>query len=196
RRVFFSAREAHGVEDLQICLPHLLRSHVKAIDIYYHILRCKVDIADFLKCDLLVFDYAGYGVSEGNSTEKTVYDSVERVYKYAVTDLKYQPKDIVLIGFSLGTAAMVHIASITPDLGAMVLIAPFTSLWRVILRRPHVSASSCMDMFQSYEKAQNIRCPTLVCHGDQDAIVHHQHGLVMKERIANCELFIISASHQ
>uniref|UniRef100_A0A158P7C9 Palmitoyl-protein hydrolase n=1 Tax=Angiostrongylus cantonensis TaxID=6313 RepID=A0A158P7C9_ANGCA len=139
-----------------------------------------VDIADFLKCDLLVFDYAGYGVSEGNSTEKTVYDSVERVYKYAVTDLKYQPKDIVLIGFSLGTAAM---------LGAMVLIAPFTSLWRVILRRPHVSASSCMDMFQSYEKAQNIRCPTLVCHGDQDAIVHHQHGLVMKERIANCELF-------
>ncbi|VDM58567.1 unnamed protein product [Angiostrongylus costaricensis] len=254
RRVFFSAREADGVEDLQICLPHLLRSRVKAIDIYYHILRCKpvilnvyeelricamevmceqtekwlrrtgsrrtrsphliifaqpnssdigccmlmdpnfVDIADFLKCDLLVFDYAGYGVSEGNSTEKTVYDTVERVYKYAVTDLKYQPKDIILIGFSLGTAAMVHIASITPDLGAMVLIAPFTSLWRVILRRP--SFITGYSLFFSYEKAQNIRCPTLVCHGDQDAIVHHQHGLIMKERIANCELFIISASHQ
>uniref|UniRef100_A0A183G4P6 AB hydrolase-1 domain-containing protein n=1 Tax=Heligmosomoides polygyrus TaxID=6339 RepID=A0A183G4P6_HELPZ len=75
----------------------------------------KADIADFLRCDLLVFDYAGYGISDGRSTEQTVYDSVERVYKYAVNDLGYEPKDIVLIGFSLGTAAMVHIASITPD---------------------------------------------------------------------------------
>ncbi|KJH48166.1 hydrolase, alpha/beta domain protein [Dictyocaulus viviparus] len=221
RRVFFKASEAQGVEDLQICLPHLLRPRVKAIDIYYHILRCKVDIADFLKCDLLVFDYPGYGISDGKSTEKGVYDTVERVFKYAVTDLQYQPEDIILIGFSLGTAAMVHIASITTHLAvrmalyssdannfklsAMVLIAPFTSLWRVILRRPYtpkrlrsnpLRPESSSSASLSYEKAHNIRCPTLVCHGNQDVIVDHQHGLAMKERIANCELFIISASHQ
>ncbi|KAK6037918.1 hypothetical protein COOONC_24577, partial [Cooperia oncophora] len=85
---------------------------------------------------------------------------------YAIEDLGYAPKDIVLIGFSLGTAAMVHIASITPDL-----------------------------VF-SYDKAENIKCPTLVCHGQDDAIVDHHHGLAMKERIANSELFLIPASHQ
>ncbi|PIO71830.1 hypothetical protein TELCIR_06261, partial [Teladorsagia circumcincta] len=154
------------------------------------------DIADFLKCDLLVFDYPGYGVSDGEATEQCVYDSVERVYKYATDDLGYVPKDIVLIGFSLGTAAMVHIASITPDLGAVVLIAPFTSLWRVILRRPNIMESSRLDMFKNYDKAQDIKCPTLVCHGKDDTIVDHHHGLVMKERIANSELFLIAASHQ
>ncbi|EYC26265.1 hypothetical protein Y032_0010g1053 [Ancylostoma ceylanicum] len=256
RHTFFSAKEAEGYKNLEICLPHLLRPHVKAIDIYYHILRCKpvilklyddvricamevmceqtekwlrrtgsrrtrspkliifaqpnssdmgccmlmdpnfADIADFLKCDMLVFDYVGYGVSDGESTEKAVYDSVERVYNYATDDLGYAPKDIILIGFSLGTAAMVHIAAKTPDLGAMVLIAPFMSLWRVILRRPTSDSLSTLDMFPSYDKALNIRCPTLVCHGKQDVIVDHQHGLAMKERIANCELFLISASHQ
>ncbi|KAK6053119.1 hypothetical protein COOONC_09376 [Cooperia oncophora] len=145
---------------------------------------------------MLVFDYAGYGVSDGKATEQSVYDSVERVYKYAIEDLGYAPKDIVLIGFSLGTAAMVHIASITPDLGAMVLIAPFTSLWRVILRRPNITESSRLDMFPNYDKAENIKCPTLVCHGQDDAIVDHHHGLAMKERIANSELFLIPASHQ
>ncbi|KHJ87093.1 hypothetical protein OESDEN_13139 [Oesophagostomum dentatum] len=222
RQAYFSAKEAEGVEDLQICLPHLLGPKVKAIDIYYHVLRCKpvvlklyddvsicamevmceqtekwlkrnysskykfdfsfvlfckcrifrcrspkliifaqpnssdigccmlmdpnfADIADFLRCDLLVFDYVGYGVSDGVSAEKSVYDTVERVYKYATDDLGYDPNDIILIGFSLGTAAMVHIASQNPDLGAVVLIAPFMSLWRVFLRRSNINPS--MDMF-------------------------------------------------
>ncbi|WKX92380.1 hypothetical protein Q1695_010422 [Nippostrongylus brasiliensis] len=256
RQAVFTATEAKDLKNLQICLPHLLRPRVKAIDIYYHILRCKpvilelyedlricamevmceqterwlirahhprtrspklvifaqpnssdmgccmlmdpnfADIADFLRCDLLVFDYAGYGVSDGEPNEKAVYDSVERVYKYATEDMGYEPKDIVLIGFSLGTAAMVHIASITPDLGAIVLIAPFTSLRRVILRQPNITVTSSMDMFPSYEKAQKIKCPTLVCHGKEDIIVDHNHGLAMKERIANSELFLCTASHQ
>ncbi|KAK6037226.1 hypothetical protein COOONC_25269 [Cooperia oncophora] len=147
RQAFFTASDAEGVKNLQICLPHLLRKKVKAVDIYYHILRCKARHSRLSQCDMLVFDYAGYGVSDGKATEQSVYDSVERVYKYAIEDLGYAPKDIVLIGFSLGTAAMVHIASITPDLGAMVLIAPFTSLWRVILRRPNITESSRLDMF-------------------------------------------------
>ncbi|KAK6731189.1 hypothetical protein RB195_007571 [Necator americanus] len=41
RHTFFSAKEAEGFENLEICLPHLLRKKVKAVDIYYHILRCK-----------------------------------------------------------------------------------------------------------------------------------------------------------
>ncbi|KHJ83330.1 hypothetical protein OESDEN_16973 [Oesophagostomum dentatum] len=138
------------------------------------------DIADFLRCDLLVFDYVGYGVSDGVSAEKSVYDTVERVYKYATDDLGYDPNDIILIGFSLGTAAMVHIASQNPDLGAVVLIAPFMSLWRVFLRRSNINPS--MDMFPSYEKALTIHCPTLVCHGKKDVIVDQKHGLAMKER--------------
>ncbi|KAK5975773.1 Hydrolase alpha/beta domain protein [Trichostrongylus colubriformis] len=220
RQAFFSATEAEGSPNLQLCLPHLLRKKVKAVDIYYHLLRCKADIADFLKCDLLVFDYPGYGVSDGESTEKSVYDSVERVYKYAINDLGYAPKDIILIGFSLGTAAMVHIASITPDIRIRFksLIRPETpptaqappvpaiktpaksSAWRPPqipvaggARHPEWQPSKTHS---SYDKAQAIKCPTLVCHGKDDAIVDHHHGLAMKERIANSELFLIPASHQ
>ena len=39
------------------------------------------DIADFLQCDLLIYDYPGYGISDGKTNEKNVYAAIDAVMK-------------------------------------------------------------------------------------------------------------------
>ncbi|VDN51210.1 unnamed protein product [Dracunculus medinensis] len=37
---------------------------------------------DFLQCDLVTFDYSGYGFSTGQANESSVYESIIGVYRY------------------------------------------------------------------------------------------------------------------
>ncbi|PAV76777.1 hypothetical protein WR25_10980 [Diploscapter pachys] len=87
---------------------------------------------------------SGYGVSDGEVGEQSIYKAIEAV-------------------FSLGTAAITHIAS-EVEIGAMVLIAPFTSFLRIVTRCPRAH-SRYFDMFPSYDKATAVKCPALICHG-------------------------------
>lgn len=256
RKACFQASEADGYEHLSISLPQMIKPKVRAIDVFYHLLRCKVftlpydekhkicamelyceqsirwlhrdknrqrlrspnliifsqpnssdlgcclmmdpnfaDIADFLQCDLLIYDYPGYGVSEGTTNEKNVYAAVEAVMKYAMGTLGYSQDKIILIGFSLGTAAMVHVAEMY-KVAAVVLIAPFTSFFRIVCRRPSI-IRPWFDMFPSLEKSKGIGSPTLICHGEKDYIVGHEHGVLLKDTIPDCELHLLQhASHQ
>ncbi|CAI2321315.1 unnamed protein product [Caenorhabditis sp. 36 PRJEB53466] len=258
RKAIFKASEAKDYDHLTICLPQMIKPKVRAIDVFYHLLRCKVftlpynekhsicvmemyceqsirwlhrdknrnhrktrspnliifsqpnssdlgcclmmdpnfaDIADFLQCDLLIFDYPGYGVSEGTTNEKNVYAAIDAVTKYAIEKLGYPPEKIILIGFSLGTAAMVHVAE-QFKVAALVLIAPFTSFFRIACRRPSV-VRPWFDMFPSLEKSKGITSPTLICHGERDYIVGHEHGEKLKATIPDCELHLLkNASHQ
>lgn len=50
--------------------------------IYYVIFQ--VDIADFLQCDLITFDYSGFGLSTGTPTEKNLYQNMDTVYQFSL----------------------------------------------------------------------------------------------------------------
>ncbi|EJW82464.1 hypothetical protein WUBG_06627, partial [Wuchereria bancrofti] len=105
-----------------------------------------VDIADFLQCDLMAFDYSGFGLSTGTPTEKSVYQNMETVYHYLIEEMRAQPNEIILIGFSMGTAVAIHLAS-REKVAGLVLIAPFTSLLRVLRRKPDSKRTCCLDQF-------------------------------------------------
>src|SRR5205085_10691450 len=52
--------------------------------------------------DILLFDYRGYGKSEGTPTETSLYRDAEAVYEFATHELHTAPDDIVAYGESLG----------------------------------------------------------------------------------------------
>ncbi|KAI6205902.1 hypothetical protein M3Y94_00844900 [Aphelenchoides besseyi] len=108
-----------------------------------------IDIADHLECDIMVFDYSGVGVSSGEPTEAAVYADVERVFKYVKEDLGYADENVISFGFSMGTASAIHLASITPQLGGLILLAPFISVMSVI---PFVSRFSMKDQFCRHDR--------------------------------------------
>ncbi|VDN82322.1 unnamed protein product [Brugia pahangi] len=166
-----------------------------------------VDIADFLQCDLMAFDYSGFGLSTGTPTEKSVYQNMETVYHYLIEEMRAQPNEIILIGFSMGTAVAIHLASrekvplsqlFIHEVAGLVLIAPFTSLLRVLGRKPDSKKTCCLDQFSSIDKVSKVHCRTLICHGVKDAIVSINHSIVLQKRLPNATkpFYLDEATHQ
>uniref|UniRef100_A0AC34GE45 Serine aminopeptidase S33 domain-containing protein n=1 Tax=Panagrolaimus sp. ES5 TaxID=591445 RepID=A0AC34GE45_9BILA len=89
-----------------------------------------VEIADSLHCDVIAYDYSGYGCSTGHPSQEAIYSDIEAVHSFVTTQLQYTDGNILLFGFSMGTAASIHLASIQQNLCGMILVAPFTSLLR------------------------------------------------------------------
>ncbi|CAJ0574098.1 unnamed protein product, partial [Mesorhabditis spiculigera] len=155
------------------------------------------DIADFLQCDVLAFDYSGYGISTGRPNEKNIYADVDAVWNYATKTLGYDEADIILFGFSIGTAAMAYLAAKHPKIRALILFAPFTSFLRVLARNPHKEDSCRTDKFCTVDRAKNITCRTIICHGRRDWVVKPEHSLALKEHIANAmEPVLVDCTHQ
>uniref|UniRef100_A0A914ERE2 Serine hydrolase FSH domain-containing protein n=1 Tax=Acrobeloides nanus TaxID=290746 RepID=A0A914ERE2_9BILA len=150
-----------------------------------------IEICDFLKCDLVAYDYSGFGASTGKISEKALYANIEAVFKYVTNELNYQPQEVILMGFSMGTAMSIHMASIEKELGCVILIAPFTSLLRAASRIPccgrrvDSETTCCLDQFSSYDKASLMKARTLLCHGDLDTLVVRKHSEVLYKRLQN-----------
>ncbi|TKR58854.1 hypothetical protein L596_030243 [Steinernema carpocapsae] len=157
-----------------------------------------VDICDFLNCDMFGFDYSGFGMSEGRPTESTVYRDIESAFAYVCQTFGYTPEDVIPLGFSMGTATSIHLASTVPEIKAMILIAPFTSVLRVVVRSPTLERTPGIDKFRSVEKVDKVEAFTLVCHGTKDYIVPLSHGEYIYEKLKNkaSPLWVEDASHQ
>uniref|UniRef100_A0A183D9M1 Hydrolase_4 domain-containing protein n=1 Tax=Gongylonema pulchrum TaxID=637853 RepID=A0A183D9M1_9BILA len=101
-------------------------------------------LADLLQTDVYAYDYSGYGISTGSPSEKNVYADIEAAYQH-IHKTRGKNVRIALVGYSIGTAPTVYLASKhPPNLCGIVLIAPFTSGLRLYSKR---DSTCCMDRF-------------------------------------------------
>ncbi|GIX64978.1 abhydrolase domain-containing protein [Babesia caballi] len=120
------------------------------------------------EADVFIYDYSGYGLSEGKPSEQNVYRDVEAAYDYLTQILGVNPYTIVSYGRSIGSGPAVHIALHRPVLG-LVLQSPVASVYRVKLR--HIRCYMPGDIFRNIDKVDKLRVPTLVLHGTEDDVV-------------------------
>ncbi len=130
--------------------------------------------------DVLVFDYRGYGASDGKLSDETeLYRDADAAYDYVTVELGRSADQIVLYGQSLGTAAVADLAS-RRKCGAIILesglssasevasnFAPWLPNWLHFLGR---------NRFESAKKMSRIHCPVLVTHGDPDPVIPLEQG--------------------
>uniref|UniRef100_A0A7E4VN59 Hydrolase_4 domain-containing protein n=1 Tax=Panagrellus redivivus TaxID=6233 RepID=A0A7E4VN59_PANRE len=156
-----------------------------------------VEIANSLNCDLIGYDYSGYGCSTGYPSQSAIYSDIEAVYTFVTETLGYTDSDIILFGFSMGTAASIHLASIRNQLCGMILVAPFTSLLRIVGKADN-PYTCCWDQFPNYDKAACILTRTLLCHGKSDAIVGTDHSEALRQRLKNVAepFYVDNATHR
>ena len=125
----------------------------------------------------LIFDYPGYGKSEGRPSEDGCYAAASAAYNWMTESQQVPGERILLVGQSLGTGVATHLA-LDCRHRALVLISPFTSM-------PDMAAEK-LPMFPGrwfvHNHFDNIgriglcHRALLIVHGVADDTVPFHHG--------------------
>jgi hypothetical protein len=130
---------------------------------------------------VLLFDYRGYGRSEGEaSDERDIYLDADAAYEYVVS--KTPADSVVLYGQSLGTAAVADLAS-RRECSAIVLESGFSSAGDVASNLfpwfPRPLRFLFRSQFESARKLRKVSRPVLITHGEPDPVIPtHQSRLL------------------
>jgi fermentation-respiration switch protein FrsA (DUF1100 family) len=134
---------------------------------------------------VLTYDYRGFGLSEGKSTEKNTYRDGEAAYAYLVDHLKIPPSKIILMGRSLGGGVAVELATRKP-VAALIMQSTFVSINRVVAGGQVVP----FDKYKSISKIPRVDCPVLVIHGSADTLIKMWHGEKLYEAAKQPKLYL------
>ena len=138
-------------------------------------------------CNLALVAYTGYGLSFGDATERGCYQSAHRLYDGVSGDLGYKPEDILIVGYSMGSAVALELAQ-TCASKAVLLLAPLYS-GRQVLMDWYPDEPFRFDKgskpFPNDEMIANVKCPVAVIHGDKDETCLCVRGRELYENATN-----------
>jgi len=119
---------------------------------------------------VLVYDYPGYGKSEGRPTEAGILAAGDAALKWLAE--KHPPDRIAFCGESLGGAVAVDLAT-RHECEGLVLLSTFESLPRAAkCKFPLLPCETLMsNRFESFAKVPNIHVPLFMAHGDADEVI-------------------------
>jgi fermentation-respiration switch protein FrsA (DUF1100 family) len=125
--------------------------------------------------NVLIFDYRGYGASEGVAAkESDLYADGDAAVAFVMNKKGIHSEQIVLYGHSLGTAIVADVASRRP-FGAVVLESGFSSASSVATSAlpwlPGFLHFLGKNRFESARKLNSVKCPILIAHGDADRTI-------------------------
>jgi fermentation-respiration switch protein FrsA (DUF1100 family) len=171
--------------------------------VYFHNNRetaaSRVGIARVLHAQgfgVLLVEYRGYGVSRGAAPDEDgLYVDAETALE-GLASLGVGPDRVVLWGTSLGTGVAAEMARRGRG-SRLVLEAPYTSIPALVSSvAPLLPAGLLVpDHFDTLSKADGIRVPTLVIHGDADEIVPFWMGECLTAAIHGARLVRVKGAH-
>ncbi|MCD9645376.1 hypothetical protein HAX54_034232 [Datura stramonium] len=150
----------------------LLYSHGNAADIG-QMFQFFVELSDRLRVNVMGYDYAGYGRSNGEPSEQNTYADIEAVYKCLKEIYEVKEEDIILYGQSIGSGPTLELATKLPQIRGVILQSAILSGLRVMYR---IKYSLWLDMYKNIDKIPYVSCPILVIHGTEDEVVDISHG--------------------
>jgi alpha/beta superfamily hydrolase len=130
---------------------------------------------------VLMFDYRGYGKSEGTPTEQGMYEDVRAAYQWLLNEGASSQR-IIIYGFSLGSAPATDLAAYGMSNEfpiKLILESPFASTDFIAQESTliEVSASYITDLeFDNAEKIKLVDKPLMWMHGIEDDYVAITNG--------------------
>lgn len=156
----------------------------------------KIDFFHQMGLNVFIFDYRGYGKSEGVPSEKGMYKDAVAAYEYLIKRSDIDAKRLAVYGASLGGAVAVDLASNHP-LAVMILDSTFSSaedMARHIF--PFVPAFLIRTKLDSVGKIKKLFMPKLFIHSMEDEIVPFKFGKKLFDAAAEPKEFMeINGDH-
>ncbi|MCI0335060.1 MAG: alpha/beta hydrolase [Planctomycetes bacterium] len=129
-------------------------------------------LRDDLQASVFLFDYRGYGHSEGRPSEAGCIADGRAAQHWLANRMGVKPGDVVLMGRSLGSAVAVALAS-EEGAQALVLENAFTNMPDVAaIHYPWLPVRWVMDnRYDSLSRIKQYSGPLIQSHGATDSIV-------------------------
>ncbi|MCX2740938.1 alpha/beta hydrolase [Pontibacter anaerobius] len=124
-----------------------------------------------LNYSIFILDYRGFGKSEGKiSSEAQFYADAQTAYTHLRT--KYEESQLIVAGYSIGTAAAAKLAADNTPL-LLILQAPYYSLGDLMQSLyPLVPTFLLKYKFETFRFVEQVKAPVILFHGDQDEIIY------------------------
>ena len=139
---------------------------------------------------ILLFDYRGYGQSEGTPSEEGTHRDAEAAWNYLVQEAGLAPDQIAIIGRSLGGPIAARLArDKTP--AALFLEATFTSIPELGQELYPIFPVGLLARYEypTLEYLKQVQCPVLVSHSRDDRFIVFAHGQRLYEAASQPKAF-------
>jgi len=178
--LFFTT--ADGVRLHSWFIPHrdaritLVWFHGNAGNISHRVENIKL-LHDKVKVNIFIFDYRGYGRSEGSVSEAGTYQDGAAALQFVRKQLGVEAQNLIIFGRSLGAAVAAEMASRFDSRG-LILESPFVSIREMAKSVfPLLPIGPLLQTrYDNLEKIVKIKVPLLVLHGDRDEVIPYEHG--------------------
>jgi pimeloyl-ACP methyl ester carboxylesterase len=155
--------------------------------------RYLVDMCKKFRLNVLVFDYRGYGKSDGFPHKLFLREDGEIAYEYLHYVCKIPHEDIIVWTESLGCISGAHLCT-KYKCGGLIVFSGFSSLDDIInykFKGYTRSASSfltlllsCkMDLLSVKDCLSEIECPIVIVHSKTDEIIPYECSKINYNRI-------------
>ncbi|MGP0566551.1 MULTISPECIES: alpha/beta hydrolase [unclassified Nitrospina] len=143
-----------------------------------------------LGLNVFIFDYRGYGKSEGAPDEAGILQDAQAAYDTLVKERKVPPDTVILFGRSLGAAFATDVAHRNPA-AALILEAAFTSARDMAgAMFPILPIGwAIRSKLNAVDKVPDITIPKLIIHGTGDEVVPYKLGRKLYDAAAEPKAF-------
>lgn len=136
----------------------------------------KAAILRDLGLNVFLFDYRGYGKSEGTPSEAGLYKDAEAAYRHVTAEMNIPPDNIILYGESIGSPVAIRLAARVKVRG-LITEESFTSIKDMAaMAYPFMPPVIFSSRFDAAAGIRNVKCPKLIMHSVNDEIVPYRMG--------------------
>ena len=129
-----------------------------------------------LGMNVFIFDYRGYGNSEGSASEQNTYDDAKSAWDYLLKNKSIKDENVIIFGRSLGGAIAAKLGSeLKPK--AIILESTFTTVKEFASDvYPFLPGFLIHFKYETTKHLKDINYPILIVHSEDDNIIPFKHG--------------------
>jgi len=150
-----------------------------------------INIFHNLGLNCFIFDYRGYGNSQGKPGEEGTYIDAMAAYKWLTEEKNIPAEDIIIFGRSLGGSIAAQLAS-KVEAGALIVESAFTSYVDIGKEYyPYMPVRWFARFgYKTIDYIKEVRCPVMLIYSGNDEIVPFKFGLKLYEAANEPKEFI------